>query len=139
MTTAPPATALRRFGQAAQKPRPYDLTRDLANGFERNLTPEKITGVVRHNNRLLYMMKWQEAEEDDTDLVMAVDANEKCPQIVIQYLQTLVSFRSAPASAEGETAESDGQSQSEDGSIHGLEGNRQGGQDESNSVIAIAD
>jgi hypothetical protein len=107
----PPRSAGRGRGRSSKtaeakppKPQAYDLVRDLANGFERNLTPEEIVGSVMHDKRLLYLVKWKEAEEDDTDLVMASEANVKCPQVVIRYLEKLVTFRAQPNGVNGQGA-----------------------------------
>ena len=50
-------------------------------GFARGLVPEKILGATDTGGTLKFLMKWKGKEE--TDVVLAKDANEKCPQVPI--------------------------------------------------------
>ncbi|XP_074593670.1 chromobox protein homolog 1-like [Brevipalpus obovatus] len=58
---------------------------DSIEGFDRGLQPEKITGAIRFENQLLFMIKWKGCKK--LDIVPAREANLKCPDVVIDYYQ----------------------------------------------------
>ena len=47
------------------------------------------------------MVKWRESDEDDIDIVLASDANLKCPQVVIKFYEKRLIFNENSSSSSG--------------------------------------
>ncbi|KAF5294766.1 hypothetical protein FQA39_LY00250 [Lamprigera yunnana] len=54
-------------------------------GFARGLKPKEILAATNSTGQLLFLMKWDEG--DKADIVPAVEANLRCPEVVINFYE----------------------------------------------------
>lgn len=77
-STSPRTTSLteklRKVGEGLRK-----------RGFVRGLEPDHILGVTEVSGLKMFFIRWKGCSA--TDMVSAIEANEKCPQVVIDFYQ----------------------------------------------------
>ena len=81
---------------------PEDSENEAPYGFERGLEPEQILGATDDGGRLKFLMKWKDYGKPD--IVLAEEANVKCPQIVIAYYETRLTWSSRTPMSNGASA-----------------------------------
>lgn len=65
---------------------------DEPNGFDKGYQPEKILGASDIGGTLMFLMQWK--AQDKAELVVAKDANVKCPQLVIAFYEERLTWNS---------------------------------------------
>jgi len=59
--------------------------------FDKGLKAEKICGATEKSGELQFLIKWKDSEE--TDLVMAKEANLRIPQVVIKFYEDRIRWQ----------------------------------------------
>lgn len=67
------------------------LLRTRKNGFDQGWTPKEIIGINSLNDTLVFLVKWT---NDKQTIVLSEVANNKCPQMVIQFYEKHINWDS---------------------------------------------
>lgn len=60
-------------------------------GFARGLKPEKIVGSTDSHGKIYYLIKWEKS--DRCDLIKHTECHEKCPSLVIKYMEERLTWQ----------------------------------------------
>jgi hypothetical protein len=63
-------------------------------GFARGLKPKKVLNVTEKDGEIYYAIEWFNSSE--VDLIASKIAKQKCPQLVIEFLQSKLTFNRKP-------------------------------------------
>jgi len=78
-------------------------TEPEGNPFDQGYEPERILGATDSSGELNFLMKWKDVEE--TDFVMATEANIKCPDLVIAFYESRIDWFTTEDDDEDEDAD----------------------------------
>lgn len=70
-----------------------DSVEEELTGFARGLKPEKIMGATESDGHIKFLIKWENSVE--TEMVLAKEANVKCPQLVIDFYEERLTWHNA--------------------------------------------
>jgi len=60
-------------------------------GFARGLKPDKIVGSTDSQGKIYYLIKWEKS--DRCDLIKHTECHEKCPSLVIKYMEERLTWQ----------------------------------------------
>ena len=80
-------------GKSPTKAIPTSSEIDEKIGFARGLDPERIIGATEQDGNIIFLIKWKGSDEND--LVPASEANIKCPQVVIKFYESKLTWHEA--------------------------------------------
>jgi len=89
--SAPAVTPALAPAPAPPPQTPLTLGPPAKVGFERGLPPDVIIGATDSGGSLMFLIMWVGCEE--ADLVPAKEANSRCPDLVIQFYEERLSWR----------------------------------------------
>ncbi|XP_031329940.1 chromobox protein homolog 1-like isoform X2 [Photinus pyralis] len=76
-----------------------DVSKKKVIGFDRGLKPERILACTNTNGQLLFLMQWKNSTK--VDLVPSVEANMRCPEVVIDFYERHIVLNFSKEKAEG--------------------------------------
>ena len=89
--------------QPTAKQQKVDVKEKAKEGFARGLQAEKIIGIRKDPEKLLFLVKWKGTE--DKDFVDAKEAKMRIPQVVIEFYEEKLNWFNEPADSEDEAEE----------------------------------
>jgi len=78
----------------------YDASNEPI-GFERGYEAEEIIGATDLDSQIMFNIKWKGA--DILDWVPAKEANVKCPQVVIKYYESCLTWKTEEDGESGDS------------------------------------
>ena len=82
------------------KQQKIDVKEKAKEGFARGLQAEKIIGIRKDSDKLLFLVKWKGTE--DKDFVDAKEAKFKIPQVVIEFYEEKLNWFNEPDDSQDE-------------------------------------
>lgn len=74
-----------------------EINKSEIKGFDRGLVAEEILGAIEGRTDIMFLIRWKGTTT--CDLVPRKEANQKCPQVVIQFYQSRLKWIGQPNKA----------------------------------------